>query len=56
MADVLEIGCDEAGYTGSDLLAKDQRFFAFASVAVSDAEGEQLIAKARADFQVGSPS
>ena len=55
LTEALDIGCDEAGFTGSDLLAKDQRFFAFASVAVPDAEAEQLIAKARADFQVGMP-
>lgn len=55
MPDVLDISCDEAGYTGFDLLSKDQRFFAFASVAIPDGESEQLIEKARADFQVGTP-
>jgi len=55
MTEVLDIGCDEAGFTGSDLLARDQRFFAFASVAVPDAEAEQIIAKARAEFGVAMP-
>jgi hypothetical protein len=52
MTDILEIACDEAGHTGPDLLQKDQRMFAFASVAISDAEAFEIISKARTDHPV----
>jgi hypothetical protein len=55
MEDILEISCDEAGHTGPDLLHKDQRYFAYASVAVSDAEAFEIIQKARADHPVQMP-
>jgi hypothetical protein len=34
MSEILEIASDEAGHTGPDLLHKDQRVFAFSSVAI----------------------
>lgn len=49
------IACDEAGHTGPDLLAKDQRFFAFASVNVSDEEARALISDARQVYPVQMP-
>ena len=49
------LACDEAGYTGADLLSKDQRFFAFASVNVSDEEAWEIIKKAREKFPVQMP-
>jgi len=52
MFDILEIACDEAGHTGPDLLHKDQRVFAFGSVALSDAEAFELIRKARHPVQL----
>jgi hypothetical protein len=55
MSDVLDIACDEAGHTGPDLLQKDQRIFAFASVAISDDDAFQIIARARADHPVQMP-
>lgn len=55
MTDILDIACDESGFTGPDLLAKDQRYFAFASVSVSDAEAASLIAKARTDHSITMP-
>jgi hypothetical protein len=55
MSEILEISCDEAGHTGPDLLDKDQRMFAFASVVVSDAEAFEIIARARRDFPVQMP-
>lgn len=55
MSEILEIACDEAGHTGPDLLHKDQRMFAFASVAVSDTEAFEIIAKGRRDFPVQMP-
>jgi hypothetical protein len=55
MSDILEIACDESGYTGPDLLQKDQRFFAYASVEISDGEAFELIQRARADHPVQMP-
>ena len=55
MFDILEIACDEAGHTGPDLLHKDQRVFAFGSVALSDAEAFELIRKARLEHPVQLP-
>lgn len=40
---ILEIACDEAGYTGPDLLNEDQRYFTFGSVAVGDEEAWEII-------------
>jgi hypothetical protein len=55
MTEILEVSCDEAGYTGPDLLQKDQRMFAFGSVAVSAAEAFEIIQKARSDHPVQMP-
>jgi hypothetical protein len=55
MLEILEISCDEAGNTGPDLLQKDQRIFAFSSVAISDVEAFEIIRKARADHPVQMP-
>ena len=55
MSEILEVACDEAGHTGPDLLDKDQRMFAFASVAISDSEAFDIIAKARRDNPVQMP-
>ncbi|WOS64264.1 DUF3800 domain-containing protein [Sinorhizobium fredii] len=49
------IACDEAGHTGPDLLAKDQRYFAFASVNISDEEAWAIIAEARKAHPVQMP-
>lgn len=55
MSEILDIACDEAGHTGPDLLQKDQRMFAFSSVALCDAEAFEIIQKARADHPVQMP-
>jgi hypothetical protein len=55
MKAILEVACDEAGHTGPDLLQKDQRFFAFSSVAVGDEEAFEIINKARRDHPVQMP-
>jgi hypothetical protein len=55
MSEILEISCDEAGHTGPDLLQKDQRMFAFSSVAISDAEAFEIIRQARTDHPVQMP-
>ena len=49
------IACDEAGHTGPDLLAKDQRYFAFATVKMSDEEAWALISDARKAHPVQMP-
>lgn len=49
------IACDEAGFTGPDLLAKDQRYFAFASVNISDEDAWSLIKDARNAYPVQMP-
>lgn len=49
------IACDEAGHTGPDLLAKDQRYFAFASVHISDDQAWALISEARKAHPVQMP-
>ncbi|MGO7967133.1 DUF3800 domain-containing protein [Rhizobium ruizarguesonis] len=49
------IACDEAGHTGPDLLAKDQRYFAFASVNISDEEAWAIITEARKAYPVQMP-
>ena len=49
------LACDEAGFTGPDLLAKDQRYFAFASVNTSDDEAWLLIDAARREHPVQMP-
>lgn len=55
MTDVLEIACDESGHTGPDLLHRDQRYFAYASVAITDTEAYELIQKARKAYPVQMP-
>lgn len=49
------LACDEAGFTGPDLLAKDQRYFAFASISISDDEAWLLIEAARKAHPVQMP-
>lgn len=51
----MQIACDEAGHTGPDLLAKDQRYFAFASVDISDDEAFKIIRSAREAHPVQMP-
>lgn len=51
----LEVACDESGFTGSDLLQKDQRYFTYASVEVSDVEAFEMIKSARRLHPVQMP-
>jgi hypothetical protein len=55
MTEILSVACDEAGHTGPDLLAPNQRCFGFASVAVGDIEAAEFIGKARAANPVQMP-
>lgn len=52
MNEILDIACDESGHTGPDLLQKDQRYFAYASVAIADDEAFEIIKEARATYPV----
>ncbi len=51
----MHIACDEAGHTGPDLLASAQRYFAFASVNISNDEAWTLITEARKAYPVQMP-
>jgi hypothetical protein len=51
----LNIFCDEAGHTGPAMLDKDQRYFAFSSVALSEQEARELVRKARLVCPVQMP-
>jgi len=51
----LRLACVEAGHTGPDLLAKDQRYFAFASIHITDDEAWALIDEARTVNPVQMP-
>lgn len=55
MAEILEIACDESGHTGPNLLQKDQRYFAYASVSIGDTEAFAIIQKARTAHPVQMP-
>lgn len=50
------IYCDEAGFTGNNLLDPNQPFFVFGSVDVEDARAQELISEAvrRFQLQIGS--
>ena len=55
MDEVLPLACDEAGNTGPFLLDKDQRFFAFASVSIDDAEADAVIREGLRLYPVQMP-
>jgi hypothetical protein len=48
----LDIFCDEAGFTGQNLLSREQRFFAYGSVAIDPLEATTLVAKTIRDFRL----
>ncbi|WP_105434917.1 DUF3800 domain-containing protein [Neorhizobium tomejilense] len=51
----MHIACDEADHTGPDLLAREQPYFAFASININDEEAADLIAEARRLHPVQMP-
>ncbi len=55
MDDILEIFCDESGYTGPDLLHDRQPHFAYAGVALSPGEARDIIARIRHDHLIADP-
>jgi hypothetical protein len=50
--DILDIFCDESGFTGQNLLNPDQRFFAYGSVAISPTEAAEVVAQTIRDFRL----
>ena len=44
--------CDEAGFTGENLLNREQRFFAYAAVAVEPIEADELVKRITRDYRV----
>jgi hypothetical protein len=53
--EIVEIACDESGFTGSDLLQPSQRVFGYASVNIGDAEAFEIIQEARSRYSVQMP-
>jgi hypothetical protein len=49
------ISCDEAGYTGPELLNEDQPFFVYAAVDLTPAEAQAIIDRTRATYNVQAP-
>ena len=48
----LHVFCDESGFTGENLLNRDQRFFAYSSVAIHPDEAADIVARVVRDFGV----
>ena len=44
--------CDEAGFTGENLLNREQRFFGYAAVAVEPVEADELVKRVIRDYRV----
>ena len=55
MATMLQVSCDESGHTGPDLLNVDQRYFAYASVILTDNQSFEIIQRARASYRINMP-
>lgn len=54
-ADPLDVFFDESGFTGPRLLDPAQRFFSYASVAITDDEAWTILSRAREDHPVQMP-
>jgi len=48
----LTVYCDESGFTGNQLSNRDQRYFAYASVAIEPQRGDELVAQTVRDFKL----
>jgi hypothetical protein len=55
MATALQVSCDESGHTGPDLLNVDQRYFAYASVTLTDDRSFEIIHRARETYHIKMP-
>ena len=49
------IACDESGFTGANLLSKDQRLFSYASCTLNDQEAWELIDRLKSKHQIQMP-
>ncbi len=49
---IQEIYCDEAGYTSSNLLDKQQPYFAYASVATNNDEAKEFVKEIIKDYGI----
>ena len=47
--------CDEAGFTGNNLLDEHQPAFAYASVAIEESEADKVVRRIRADSRLQEP-
>ena len=47
--------CDEAGFTGNNLLDEHQPAFAYASVAIEESEADKVVRRIRADSRLQGP-
>ena len=48
------IFCDESGYTGGDLLQRNDLYFSFAAVSIPEEEARELVSRLRKDYYVQS--
>lgn len=55
MPEPLLLACDEAGFTGPDLLNIDQRHFGYASITMGDDEAQAIIGELRDTYKVQMP-
>ncbi len=49
------IYCDDAGFTGDNLLNVDQPYFAYSAIAIDPEDAAGLVADLRARFRIGDP-
>jgi hypothetical protein len=52
--DPATIFCDESGYTGGDLLQRNDLYFSFATVSIPEEEARELVGRLRKDYYVQS--
>jgi hypothetical protein len=52
---VLNVFCDESGFTGNKLLDVEQEIFSYAAVAITSDEAQELVERLRRDFKLQGP-
>ena len=52
MTDVRKLYCDESGFTGPDLLNRDQKYFCYSSVLIDPSHAAELVTKVRVDHKL----
>jgi hypothetical protein len=48
----VQIYCDESGFSGNNLLNREQPYFVLGTVAIPSEEAADLVAKIRTDFRL----